>query len=131
MASSSSTTVPHAKKRTGYAIVEPAHMVRLNLSISFWSWQNLQDAFNSCVEQGVNRVIVSPLFLLPRRHWNQDIPSLTAAAAKEHPGVSYMVTAPLGLHPLLVANASSIDMQVHPNQYGDELGQYADIDPAA
>lgn len=24
------------RKRTGYAIVEPAHMVRLNLSITFW-----------------------------------------------------------------------------------------------
>lgn len=32
----------------------------------------------------------------------QDIPSLTAEAAREHPGVSYMVTAPLGLHELLV-----------------------------
>ncbi|XP_021299186.1 sirohydrochlorin ferrochelatase, chloroplastic isoform X2 [Herrania umbratica] len=33
---------------------------------------------------------------------HMDIPSLTADAAKEHPGVSYMVTAPLGLHELLV-----------------------------
>lgn len=33
---------------------------------------------------------------------SQDIPSLTAEAAKEHPGVSYIVSAPLGLHPLLV-----------------------------
>ena len=32
----------------------------------------------------------------------QDIPSLTAEAAKEHPGVSYIITAPLGLHDLLV-----------------------------
>lgn len=32
----------------------------------------------------------------------QDIPSLTAEAAKEHPGVKYIVTAPLGLHELLV-----------------------------
>ncbi|KAK1441298.1 hypothetical protein QVD17_07145 [Tagetes erecta] len=29
------------------------------------------------------------------------IPSLTAEASKDHPGVSYMITAPLGLHPLL------------------------------
>ncbi|KAM5581757.1 sirohydrochlorin ferrochelatase, chloroplastic [Rosa sericea] len=82
------------RERTGYAIVEPAHMELAEPSI--------QDAFNSCVEQGANRVIVSPFFLLPGRHWNKDIPSLTAEAAKEHPGVSYMVTAPLGLHPLLV-----------------------------
>ncbi|PRQ19684.1 putative sirohydrochlorin ferrochelatase [Rosa chinensis] len=76
------------RERTGYAIelADPS----------------IQDVFNSCVEQGANRVIVSPFFLLPGRHWKQDIPSLTAEAAKEHPGVSYMVTAPLGLHPLLV-----------------------------
>ncbi|ONI19654.1 hypothetical protein PRUPE_3G289500 [Prunus persica] len=82
------------KERTGYPIVEPAHMELAEPSIHV--------AFNSCVLQGANRVIVSPFFLLPGRHWNQDIPSLTAEAAKEHPGVSYLVTAPLGLHPLLV-----------------------------
>ncbi|XP_052194895.1 sirohydrochlorin ferrochelatase, chloroplastic isoform X2 [Diospyros lotus] len=45
------------RDKTGYPIVEPAHM---------------------------------------------DIPSLTAEAAKEHQGVSYIITAPLGLHELLV-----------------------------
>ncbi|XP_068303392.1 sirohydrochlorin ferrochelatase, chloroplastic-like isoform X2 [Pyrus communis] len=106
MASSSSTMVRAARnqisyefvsmfrERTGYPIVEPAHMELAEPSI--------RDAFNSCVEQGADRVILSPFFLLPGRHWNQDIPSLTAEAAKEHPGVSYIVTAPLGLHPLLV-----------------------------
>ncbi|KAL6139565.1 hypothetical protein ACLB2K_057869 [Fragaria x ananassa] len=57
------------RKRTGYAIVEPAHMYDQELAEP-----SIPDAFNSCVEQGANRVIV-------------DIPSLTAAAAKEHPGV--------------------------------------------
>lgn len=46
------------------------------------------------------------LKMFVKMHWFcailQDIPSLTAEAAKEHPGVSYMVTAPLGLHELLV-----------------------------
>lgn len=102
---------------------------------------SIQDAFTSCVERGANRVIVSPFFLLPGRHWEQvcinhssqmleiifisgpfllfqfryygiiyisiivflqDIPSLTAEAAKQHPGVPYLITAPLGLHELLV-----------------------------
>ncbi|XP_059450416.1 sirohydrochlorin ferrochelatase, chloroplastic isoform X2 [Corylus avellana] len=45
------------REKTGYPIVEPAHM---------------------------------------------DIPSLTSEAAKEHPSVSYIITAPLGLHDLLV-----------------------------
>ncbi|KAK1438823.1 hypothetical protein QVD17_04634 [Tagetes erecta] len=80
--------------KTGYQIVEPAHMELAEPSI--------RDAFHSCVQQGASRVIVSPFFLFPGRHWHQDIPSLTAEAAKDHPGVSYMITAPLGLHPLLV-----------------------------
>lgn len=32
----------------------------------------------------------------------QDIPVLAGAAALEHPGINYLVTAPLGLHELLV-----------------------------
>ncbi|KAJ9135340.1 hypothetical protein P3X46_032534 [Hevea brasiliensis] len=82
------------REKTGYPIVEPAHMELAEPSI--------RDAFGLCVHQGANRVIVSPFFLFPGRHWHQDIPSLTAEAAKEHPGVSYIITAPLGLHELLV-----------------------------
>ncbi|OAY68336.1 hypothetical protein ACMD2_26233 [Ananas comosus] len=66
------------KARTGYRIVEPAHMELAEPSIS--------DAFRSCVQQGANR----------------DIPSLAAQASKEHSGISYVVSAPLGLHDLLV-----------------------------
>uniref|UniRef100_A0A2N9FUZ1 Uncharacterized protein n=1 Tax=Fagus sylvatica TaxID=28930 RepID=A0A2N9FUZ1_FAGSY len=82
------------REGTGYPIVEPAHMELAEPSI--------RDAFVSCVQQGADCVIVSPFFLFPGRHWHQDIPSLTAEAAKEHPGVSYIITAPLGLHDLLV-----------------------------
>ncbi|XP_052194894.1 sirohydrochlorin ferrochelatase, chloroplastic isoform X1 [Diospyros lotus] len=82
------------RDKTGYPIVEPAHMELAEPSI--------RDAFGLCVKQGAKRVIVSPFFLFPGRHWHQDIPSLTAEAAKEHQGVSYIITAPLGLHELLV-----------------------------
>ncbi|KAK2423408.1 sirohydrochlorin ferrochelatase, chloroplastic [Trifolium repens] len=82
------------RQKTGYQIVEPAHMELAEPSIG--------DAFQSCVQQGARRVIISPFFLSPGRHWSQDIPSLSAKAAKQHPGVSYIVTAPLGLHELLV-----------------------------
>lgn len=82
------------RDKTGYPIVEPAHMELAEPSI--------KDAFSSCVRRGVTRVIVTPFFLFPGRHWHKDIPSLTAEAAKEHPGVSYIITAPLGLHELLV-----------------------------
>ncbi|XP_065875879.1 sirohydrochlorin ferrochelatase, chloroplastic-like [Euphorbia lathyris] len=82
------------RDKTGYPIVEPAHMELAEPSI--------KDAFGLCVEKGANRVIISPFFLFPGRHWHQDIPALSAEAAKEYPGVPYVITSPLGLHELLV-----------------------------
>jgi sirohydrochlorin ferrochelatase len=78
---------------TGLAIVEPAHMELAEPSID--------SAFSRCVARGADTVVVFPYFLLPGRHWNDDIPHLAAAAARKHPGVCYLVTAPFGLHPLM------------------------------
>lgn len=78
---------------TGLAIVEPAHMELAEPSID--------TAFSRCVARGATTVVVFPYFLLPGRHWNEDIPRLAAAAARQHPGVRYLVTAPFGLHPLM------------------------------
>jgi len=76
-----------------YGIVEPAHMELAEPSI--------QTAFDRCVERGAQMVVVSPYFLLPGRHWDQDIPRLTQTAASRHPNVPFLVAAPLGLHPLM------------------------------
>lgn len=78
---------------SGYSIVEPAHMELAEPSIA--------TAFERCVDRGAITVVVFPYFLLPGRHWNEDIPRLAAAAAERHPGVRYLVTAPFGLHPLM------------------------------
>ena len=78
---------------TGYTLVEPAHMELAEPSIA--------TAFDRCVARGATTVVVFPYFLLPGRHWNDDIPRLAASAAGEHPGVRYLVTAPFGLHPLM------------------------------
>ena len=78
-----------------HSIVEPAHMELAQPDIA--------PAFGRCVQRGAVRVIVFPYFLSPGRHWNQDIPSLVAAAALTHPGVSWLVTAPFGLHPGMLA----------------------------
>lgn len=78
------------RSATGYEIVEPAHMELAEPSI--------QTAFDRCVEQRARLVVVHPYFLLPGRHWDQDIPNLVATAAKRHAGVQFLVTAPLGLH---------------------------------
>jgi sirohydrochlorin ferrochelatase len=78
---------------TGIPIVEPAHMELAEPSIA--------TAFDRCVARGAKMVVVFPYFLLPGRHWNEDIPRLAAAAAQNHPGIRYLVTAPFGLHPLM------------------------------
>ncbi|KAI5447540.1 hypothetical protein KIW84_015117 [Lathyrus oleraceus] len=84
------------RHKTGYQIVEPAHMnhqleMLFNLAFSKGHTVLLSVPFSSVLE-GIG----------VRPHNVQDIPSLSAEAAKQHPGVSYIVTAPLGLHELLV-----------------------------
>ncbi len=81
-------------ERTGHPIVEPAHMELAEPS--------LDTAFARCVDRGASTVVVQPYFLLPGKHWREDIPRLAAEAARRHPGVRWMVTAPLGLHRALV-----------------------------
>ena len=78
---------------TGMPVVEPAHMELAEPSIA--------TAFDRCVERGARTVVVFPYFLLPGRHWSDDIPRLAAAAAKKHTGVRYLVTAPFAMHPLM------------------------------
>jgi sirohydrochlorin ferrochelatase len=75
-------------------IIEPAHMELASPSIS--------DAFDSCVRRGATRVVISPFFLLPGRHWTSDIPSLAAAAATHHVDVPWLLAAPIGLHDLVL-----------------------------
>lgn len=76
-----------------YDIVEAAHMELAAPSVT--------DAFDACVEAGASTVVVVPYFLWPGSHWERDIPALAAVAAARHPEVRYLVTAPLGPHPLL------------------------------
>jgi sirohydrochlorin ferrochelatase len=82
------------RRSGGYSIVEPAHMELAEPSLPV--------AFDRCVEQGAELVVVHPYFLAPGKHWKHDIPALAAEAASRHPGVRVLVTDPLGLHPLLV-----------------------------
>jgi sirohydrochlorin ferrochelatase len=76
-----------------FDVVKPAHMELADPSIG--------DAYDACVAEGATTVVVCPYFLLPGRHWDQDIPTLTAEAAARHPGTRFLVSAPIGLHPLM------------------------------
>ena len=81
------------RRSTPFQLVEPAHMELADPSIA--------DAFSTLVAAGARHVVVHPYFLLPGRHWAQDIPALAASAAAEHPEIGYTVTAPLGIHELM------------------------------
>jgi sirohydrochlorin ferrochelatase len=78
---------------TGRAVVEAAHMELAPPTIA--------EAFGRCVERGATLVVVAPFFLSPGRHWQEDIPALVDEAAAAHPGVKYLISAPIGLHPLM------------------------------
>ena len=82
------------RARGRYAVVEPAHMELAEPSIP--------TAFYACVAAGATTVVIAPFFLWPGNHWDRDIPALAAEASAHHPGVPYLVTAPLGPHRLLM-----------------------------
>jgi sirohydrochlorin ferrochelatase len=81
------------RQSTGWPIVEPAHMELAEPSID--------TAIRRAVAQGAEFLVVHPYFLAPGRHWRHDIPRLVAQAATHHAGLRYLITAPLGLHPML------------------------------
>lgn len=85
--------VDRFRAQMDWSIVEPAHMELAEPTIA--------DAFAACVRQGAKLVVVHPYFLLPGRHWREDIPRLAAAAAADHEGVQIVVTPPLGIHDLM------------------------------
>lgn len=80
--------------RLPYPIVEPAHMELAEPSIA--------TAFDRCVAAGATTIVFAPYFLGPGNHWDRDIPALAAASAAGHPGVRWLVAAPLGPDPQLL-----------------------------
>ena len=81
------------RRQRGHAVVEPAHMELAEPSVG--------TAVDACVAAGATTVVVAPYFLWPGSHWDRDLPALAAEACRRHPGVRYLVAAPLGPHPLL------------------------------
>ena len=77
-------------KKSGFDIVKYCHMELAEPTI--------EQAFDACVEEGAVSVVVHPYFLSPGRHSTKDIPAMVKAAAEKHPGVTYRVTEPLGVH---------------------------------
>ncbi|SMF58564.1 CbiX/SirB N-terminal domain-containing protein [Pseudobacteriovorax antillogorgiicola] len=76
-----------------YDIVESAHMELAQPDIA--------SAFQQCVEQGADEIVVVPYFFMPGKHIQKDIPRLTEEARARHPHVSVRIAPPLGRHPLM------------------------------
>ncbi len=55
----------------------------------------------ACVEAGATQVVLLPYFLSAGLHVGQDLTAARDALAAEHPGVAFLLAAPLGRHPLL------------------------------
>lgn len=81
------------------------------------SWAGVQAAFLEVVQPdvatgyarlvaaGCTRVVVHPFFLFPGNHTTRDIPDALRAAQRAHPGATWTLTAPLGLHPGVLSAA--------------------------
>ena len=80
--------------RQRYGIVEPAHMELAEPSIA--------TAYARCAGRGAQRIVVVPFFLGPGKHWTQDIPRLTAQAARVFPQTAYHVAPTLGIDDLIL-----------------------------
>ena len=76
-----------------HLIVEIAHMELASPSI--------EDGVAACVSRGASHLVVFPYMLAPGRHATRDIPQLTQDIMANYPTVTYRVTEPLGVHPLL------------------------------
>lgn len=81
------------RKEGSFPIIHHAHMELAEPTVA--------QAFARCVADGAEEVVVHPYFLGPGNHSREDIPALVEAAAREHPGVRWRVTEPLGVHPKL------------------------------
>jgi sirohydrochlorin ferrochelatase len=57
----------------------------------------IAQGFEQCIQDGAQEVIVHPYMLSPGRHATSDIPRMVAECAAKHPGVTFKVTAPLGI----------------------------------
>lgn len=64
---------------------------------------SLPAAIAACVAAGAREIVVVPYFLAPGRHARRDVPALARAARARHRGVRIRVSAPLGVHPGIVA----------------------------
>ena len=84
------TNLVRSSENCDFDIMRHCHMEIAEPSIS--------QAFDECVAEGANHIVVHPYFLAPGRHSTMDIPNMVKDAAQKHSGITYAVTEPLGVH---------------------------------
>jgi sirohydrochlorin ferrochelatase len=102
-----------ARFAEAFDIVEPAHMELAEPTIA--------TAYARCAAQGATRVVVCPFFLGPGKHWTEDIPRLTAAAARQFPQTRFHVTPTLGIDDLILDLLMKRIGHCAQNQYDCEM----------
>ncbi len=62
---------------------------------------NLESAIKDLIRNGIQRIVIHPLFLSPGHHVVKDIPEIIERTKKENPEIEITYTKPLGIHPKL------------------------------
>ena len=60
---------------------------------------NLSEAVEKIIQQGVNRIIVTPVFLVTGNHIARDIPEEIEKLKGIYPDVEFVLTGHIGTHP--------------------------------
>jgi sirohydrochlorin cobaltochelatase len=92
----------------------------------------IEQGYGRLVEAGCTHVVAHPFFLFPGLHTTADIPAQLSEAARRHPGASWSVSEPLGLHPgVLQAAADRIAAALAAGRSAEEVGHGCDqpVDP--
>jgi sirohydrochlorin ferrochelatase len=75
--------VEQFRKQSCYALVEPAFLEGAPPSIP--------EAIGACVAKGAGKVVITPYFLLPGKHVQEDLPAFLADAKKRYPKVQFVL----------------------------------------
>jgi sirohydrochlorin ferrochelatase len=86
--------VAEALRRRGFEHVQPAYLELAAPSIA--------EGGRLCVAAGAKRVMLVPYFLSAGVHVRDDLARFRGELAEAHPGVEFVLTEPLGRHPLLI-----------------------------
>ena len=82
------------KRKSCIAIVQPAFMEIES--------PNIPEGIRQCVKKSATEIIILLNFLNSGRHASADIPKIVRQARKDHPGVKFRMTKPVGQEDYLV-----------------------------